>query len=191
MRASQISEGDDLDALAPLFDGEEIAGRTSRCCARCASSRSPTAPTWRHYVKQALDVNPRLVVCVRAPFTADAGERLLRLYEAGIRVVHLCADEYGREVDTAEPRYLRDALREAHGRLVQAGHSRRGDAHRRRRHRAGGAHGEGDHLRRGPGGRRRAAARRPRLPRLRRRSRRRTARCRSRRSTRTTRRSEW
>ena len=72
-------------------------------------------------MKQALDVNPRLVVCVRTPFTRDAGERLLRLYEGGIRVVHLCADENGREVDTAEPRFLRDALRDVHGRLVQEG----------------------------------------------------------------------
>jgi hypothetical protein len=64
-------------------------------------------------------VKPGLVAGVRMPFTVDAAERVLRLYAAGIRVVHLCADEHGREVGTDEPRYLRDALREVHGRLVQ------------------------------------------------------------------------
>jgi Conserved region in glutamate synthase len=118
-RASQIGEGDDIEFLAPLFDGEEIAGHEALLRKACFVEICDCADV-ATYVKQALEVNPRLVVAVRAPF-ADAPDRLMRLYEAGIRVVHLCADEYGREVDIEEPRYLRDALQEAHGRLVQEG----------------------------------------------------------------------
>jgi Conserved region in glutamate synthase len=120
MRASQISEGDDLNALAPLFDGEEIMDNGS-LLRKARFVEVVDGPNVADYVKQALDVNPELVVCVRTPFTVDTGHRLLLLREAGIRVVHLCADEYGREVETAEPRYLRDALRETHDRLVQEG----------------------------------------------------------------------
>jgi len=120
VRASQINDGDELDALAPLLDGNEIATHASLLhTARLVEISD--GPQVADYAKQALDVNPRLVVVVRAPFTVDAGERLLRLYEGGVRTVHLCADESGRQVDTNEPRYLRDALREAHGRLVQEG----------------------------------------------------------------------
>ena len=120
MRASQISDSDDLDTLAPLLDGEEIAANEPLLRGARLVELSD-GPQVAHYVKQALNVNPRLVVGVRTPFTVHAGERLLRLHEAGVRVVHLCADEYGREVDTDEPRYLRDALREVHGCLVQEG----------------------------------------------------------------------
>jgi hypothetical protein len=119
-RVSQIGDADDVDAMAPLLDGEEIATHES-LLRRARLIEISDGPQVDAYVKQALDVNPRLVVCVRAPFTVDAAERLLRLYETGVRVIHLCADEYSREVDTDEPRYLRDALRDVHGRLVQEG----------------------------------------------------------------------
>jgi hypothetical protein len=120
VRASQIDDRDVPDALAPLLDGDEMALHQA-LLRRVRLVEISDGPQVVDYVKQALDMNPRLVVCVRAPFTVDAGERLLRLYEAGVHVVHLCADEYGRQVDTEEPRYLRDALREVHSRLVQEG----------------------------------------------------------------------
>lgn len=120
VRPSQIRADDDPDSLAPLLDGEQITGYAA-LLARVRFIEIADGPKIADYVKQVLDANSRLVACVRAPFRADAGDRLLRLYESGIRVVHLCADEYGREVDAEAPRYLRDALREAHRRLVQEG----------------------------------------------------------------------
>jgi Conserved region in glutamate synthase len=119
VRPSQTA-GDGVEFLAPLLDGEEIADQTE-LLRQARLVEINDCPDIGDFARQALAVNPRLVVCVRAPFTADAGDRLLRLYEAGIRTVHLCADEYGREVDTPEPRFLRDALRDAHGRLVEQG----------------------------------------------------------------------
>jgi len=120
VRASQTADGDAFDALAPLFDGDEILSYEA-LLQKTRFIEISDRPRVADYVKQALDVNPRLVACVRTPFSPNAGDRLMRLYEDGVRVAHLCADEYGREVDTEEPRYLRDALREAHGRLVQEG----------------------------------------------------------------------
>ena len=120
VRVSQIDDGDDIEALAPLLEGEEVAQHAD-VLRKARFVEIADGPRVVDYVKQAQAENPRLVVCVRMLFKRDAGERVLQLYKDGIRVVHLCADEYGREVETEEPRYLRDALREVHGRLVQEG----------------------------------------------------------------------
>ena len=120
VRVSGIADGAALDSLAPLFDGEEMADYEPLLRkARLIEIRD--GPRVSDYVKQALKVNPRLVAAARMPFSVDASDRVVRLHEEGIRVVHLCADEHGREVDAEAPRYLRDALREVHGRLVQEG----------------------------------------------------------------------
>jgi len=119
-RASQIDDGGDIDHLAPLLEGEEVRSR-SDLLRRARFVEISDCADVGELVGQAREANPRLVVAVRTPFTRDAGERLLQLYQAGVRVVHLCADESSLEVGTPEPRYMRDALREAHGRLVQEG----------------------------------------------------------------------
>ena len=43
------------------------------------------------------------------------------LARAGLKVLHLCADQHGRERNVAKPRYLKDTLREIHTRLVSGG----------------------------------------------------------------------
>ena len=48
-------------------------------------------------------------------------ERVWALYEGGIKVIHLCADTHGREIGAERPRFVKDVLREIHGRLVQEG----------------------------------------------------------------------
>jgi hypothetical protein len=120
VRVSRIDDGDDMEALAPLLEGEEVAQHAD-ILRKARFVEIADEPRVTDYVKQAQAENPRLVVSVRTLFKRDAGERVLQLYKDGVRVVHLCADEYGREVETEEPRYLRDALREVHGRLVQEG----------------------------------------------------------------------
>ncbi|MGA2285093.1 MAG: glutamate synthase-related protein [Dehalococcoidia bacterium] len=119
-RATQIDDSDDLDHLAPLLEGEELRSRTD-LLRRARFVEISDCDGAGELLRQAREANPRLVVAVRTPFTRNAGERLLQLYQAGVRVVHLCADESSLEVETPEPRYMRDALREAHGCLVQEG----------------------------------------------------------------------
>ncbi len=120
VQASDIREADDLDHLALLFDADEIGAKPESLRA-ARFVEIVEGPRVSDYAKQAQAENPALVIGVRAPFTSDAGERVLRMYDQGVRVVHLCADEYGREVEGGEPRYLRDALRDLHGQLVERG----------------------------------------------------------------------
>ncbi|MGD0766484.1 MAG: glutamate synthase-related protein [Dehalococcoidia bacterium] len=121
VRASQIADGSgDVDALVPLLDDEDPAEHEA-LLRRVRLVEIADGPDVAKRKATALALNPHLVVCVRMPFTADAAERVLRLYEDGVRVVHLCASEHGLEVGTLEPRFVRDALREVHGGLVQKG----------------------------------------------------------------------
>lgn len=66
-------------------------------------------------------LNPDLLISARVAAGPAAGDEVMSLYESGIRVIHLCADRRGREVEGERPRYLKDTLREAHGRFVEGG----------------------------------------------------------------------
>jgi glutamate synthase domain-containing protein 2 len=43
------------------------------------------------------------------------------LARSGAEVIHLCADYQGNELNGAEPRFVKDVMREIHGHLVQEG----------------------------------------------------------------------
>jgi hypothetical protein len=66
---------------------------------------------------------PELIVAVRAALRPDSAQRAAELARAGMKVLHLCADQHGRERDQTGKagRHLKDALREVHGRLVKEG----------------------------------------------------------------------
>lgn len=68
-------------------------------------------------------VHPELIVAVRLTLRPGAADRAAALARAGLTVLHLCADQHGRErPDDGEPgRHLKDVLREIHGRLVKDG----------------------------------------------------------------------
>ncbi len=119
-RASQIGDGDNVGRLVPLLEGDEVRSRGD-LLRRAQFVEISDCDGVGELVRQAREANPRLVIGVRTPFSRNAGDRLLQLHDMGIRVVHLCADESSLEVETPEPRYMRDALREAHGKLVAAG----------------------------------------------------------------------
>jgi hypothetical protein len=67
--------------------------------------------------------NPKLIVAVRTALRPSTAVRAVELARAGMKVLHLCADQHGRErLDSGEPgRHLKDTLREVHGRLVKEG----------------------------------------------------------------------
>jgi hypothetical protein len=66
---------------------------------------------------------PKLVVAGRVALHPTSAGRAVELARAGLKVLHLCADQHGREqVANGKPgRHLKDALRDVHGRLVKEG----------------------------------------------------------------------
>jgi ferredoxin len=65
-------------------------------------------------------VNPDLVVSVLMPMAPAASDRILKLIDEGVEVVHLQADEFGAEEGT-ENLFLKDRMKQVHLRLVEAG----------------------------------------------------------------------
>jgi hypothetical protein len=72
---------------------------------------------------EAQDINSKLMIAVRLALHPGTADRVTELARAGMKVLHLCADQHGCErPDNGTPgRHLKDVLREVHGRLVKEG----------------------------------------------------------------------
>jgi hypothetical protein len=114
------AEEDALPFLAPLIAPEDVAGREA-LLRQLRMLEIEDAPGALASLERARAVNPGLVVVIRLPLGPDSSERVLELYASGVRVIHLCADARGCESGAAQPRFIKDALREVHTRLVKEG----------------------------------------------------------------------
>jgi hypothetical protein len=63
-------------------------------------------------------IKPDGVLMVRAPLDADAAGRALRLSALEVDTLHFYADEYGNELNSRRPRFLKEMIREIHLKLV-------------------------------------------------------------------------
>ncbi len=109
-----------VSSLVPQFDGFEFAGHEA-LLRQVRMVEIGEGSDILSRAEQLRSINSSLVICARVPLEPTVTERVFALYENGIRVVHLCADTHGRETGTESPRFLKDALREVHTRLVQEG----------------------------------------------------------------------
>jgi glutamate synthase domain-containing protein 2 len=64
-------------------------------------------------------VNPSVVIALRLPFGPGCASLVECLAASGMGMIHLYADEVGCEFDGDAPRFVADALREVHHRLVE------------------------------------------------------------------------
>ncbi len=80
--------------------------------------------SWGTGFDQALselrEINSSLFIAAGLPMKTDAAETVLEIAEKGVDTIHLYADNHGQEVETTEPRFLRDAIRDIHLILVKA-----------------------------------------------------------------------
>jgi ferredoxin len=70
-------------------------------------------------VREIKKINPGVVVCLRLPLTPRAEEEVESSAQAGAEVLHILADEKGREQNTTSPRFIKDLIRNIHMRLVK------------------------------------------------------------------------
>lgn len=63
---------------------------------------------------------PGRIVVVALPMSGAAAARTVELTKAGVDTLHIYADERGREIGVAEPRFMRDVIRDVHMALVEA-----------------------------------------------------------------------
>jgi hypothetical protein len=65
------------------------------------------------------ETNPKIPVSVRVPLSNDSGETAVDLAQAGVDIIHLCADYHGRGWDKENPSFVGDLVRSVHGKLVK------------------------------------------------------------------------
>lgn len=68
-------------------------------------------------IKQKL---PETIVSVKLPLTPDAKEQTLTLAQQGVGVIHLYANEHGREF-AERPRFIKEVIKEIHFALLETG----------------------------------------------------------------------
>jgi ferredoxin len=73
----------------------------------------------RERVRQIKKINPGVVVCVRLPLTPRAEAEVETLARSGVEVLHLLANEKGREQNASSARFIKDSIRMIHLRLVK------------------------------------------------------------------------
>ncbi len=64
-------------------------------------------------------IRPDLCITVGIPLNSEAASRVLNLARTDVDTLHLYADSHGNELDTTEPRFLKEMIREIHLHLVE------------------------------------------------------------------------
>ncbi len=105
------------DRLVPLLTGEQVP-ESLELASFVMIPDSPRVEQVRDALKRQ---NPQRIVSVRVVASPAAKDRVRELVGLGAEVIHLVFDMHGREQGTAEPRHMRDVLRDIHGELVRAG----------------------------------------------------------------------
>jgi hypothetical protein len=66
------------------------------------------------------EINPRLVIFIRAQLASNTSERAVALIQEGAEVLHLVADEYGLE-KADSPLFIKERMKQIHLHLVESG----------------------------------------------------------------------
>ena len=69
-------------------------------------------------VRNRRKIDPDTVLSVRLPVTRKAAGMAVQLVQNGVDVIHLTANYHGKGWDKDDPRFVKDLIREVHGRLV-------------------------------------------------------------------------
>jgi ferredoxin len=106
--------------LVPLLP-HDLSGREPGLLLQSRMVEIPLAPGITRKMEEIKKINPGLIVSVRLPLTPRADQDIESLEGSGAGVIHLVADGKGREQETPSPRFIRDAIRDIHLRLVKSG----------------------------------------------------------------------
>ena len=75
----------------------------------------------RERIAEIKRINPGVIVSLRLALTARTEDEAVELERAGAEVLHILADDWGRETESASPRFIKDMIRNIHLRLVREG----------------------------------------------------------------------
>ena len=65
------------------------------------------------------ELNPDVIIAVGMPLDSQAADRAVALTLADVDTIHCYADDHGNELNTDNPRFLKEMIREIHLKLVE------------------------------------------------------------------------
>jgi ferredoxin len=69
-------------------------------------------------IQKIREIKSDIILMVRIPLDSNAASRALNLSALEVDTLHFYADEHGNELNTEQPRFLKDMIREVHLKLV-------------------------------------------------------------------------
>lgn len=63
-------------------------------------------------------LKPEIIIMAGIPLDARSADRAVQLVHTGVDTLHYSADEHGRELNTKDPRFIKEMIREVHLKLV-------------------------------------------------------------------------
>jgi ferredoxin len=107
------------DRIVPWLEaGDAVSDAAHEGAAMVMLSDGPDVVAAQAALKKR---NEDQVVAIRLAASPDVAARVVQLAREGAEVVHLVADSFGREKAAANPRHMRDVLRDVHGALLEDG----------------------------------------------------------------------
>jgi len=105
--------------VVPLADASGAAPAT--ICGEAPMIIVPDSDTIMDVIDGLKKENAKRIAAVRLQAGKNTAKRSLWLAGNGVEVINIVFDKHGREIGVAEPRHIRDALRETHQLLVKEG----------------------------------------------------------------------
>ncbi|UCH13298.1 MAG: hypothetical protein JSV22_09290 [Bacteroidales bacterium] len=79
----------------------------------------PDSDHIERHINAIRNINPDIVIAIRLPLTPKSVDRSIELAGMNVEVIHLVADQKGNELDSKKPRFIKDMIRDIHGRLIK------------------------------------------------------------------------
>jgi len=117
-QANQLSEARRY-GMIPLLSSTNIEGNTDLIHgARFIELESYDASFFEDHGRERLQVGPDATIWVRLPLTRNSAEAAVQLVQYGVDVIHITANYHGKGWDEADQKFVKDLIREVHGKLV-------------------------------------------------------------------------
>jgi ferredoxin len=107
-----------ISSLIPCFTKENYRLHDD-LTDRCRAIAFHFEPGIEKFISDIRAKKPGTVIMVEVPLDSQAADRALNLTKLGVDTIYCYADDHGKELNSENPRFLKDMIREVHLKLVE------------------------------------------------------------------------
>jgi ferredoxin len=106
------------ESMVPCVTGETV-DKHSELIKKSRMVELAYVPGIENEFDRVRGLNPDVIIAVGMPLNAQAADRAVTLTLADVDTLHFYADDHGNEIDSDNPRFLKEMIREIHLKLVE------------------------------------------------------------------------